>query len=162
GPWLIGMQRRWGVPAMTAPCPDPRTRAQDLLCHEVRSVHERTNRLFSWLLMAQWLAGLACALWISPLAWSGVRSSTHPHVLAATVVVGVYHLVRGLWSPQSVFGPGAAANWRWAEHAGWVLFEDSCLIPSCLRGLSEMTAIADRQAQLEQSKAATEDEVRAR
>jgi signal transduction histidine kinase/DNA-binding response OmpR family regulator len=94
---------------------------------------------------------------------TGGRIETHFHVfgslaflsfyrdwrvlIPATVVTALDHFLRGLLLPQSVYGVLAAANWRWLEHAGWVLFEDVFLIASCLRSTSEMWKIAERTAE---------------
>jgi len=96
---------------------------------------------------------------------TGGRIETHFHVfgslaflafyrdwrvlVTATVVVALDHLLRGLLWPESVFGTSNAGNWRWLEHAGWVVFEDIILVLACLRGRKEMTDIARRQAELE-------------
>jgi signal transduction histidine kinase/DNA-binding response OmpR family regulator len=72
-----------------------------------------------------------------------------PVLVTATTLVAFDHLVRGLYWPQSVFGVLTASNWRWLEHAGWVLFEDVFLVYSCRLGNSEMREIALRQAELE-------------
>jgi PAS domain S-box-containing protein len=48
----------------------------------------RTDRVFGWLLVGQWLFGIACAFTVSPLAWVGPKSSTHIHVWAATLLGG--------------------------------------------------------------------------
>lgn len=85
-----------------------------------------------------------------------------PVLITATVVIALDHMIRGIAAPLSVFGIGTASPWRWVEHAGWVVFEDSILIFSCRRGLAELHAIAERQAGLEEAKAATEAEVRER
>ena len=74
---------------------------------------------------------------------TGGRIETHFHVFGslaflsfyrdwrvlvpATVVVAADHFLRGLFWPQSVYGVLAASEWRWLEHAGWVLFEDTFL-----------------------------------
>ena len=71
---------------------------------------------------------------------TGGRIETHFHVfgslaflafyrdwrvlITATVVVAADHFFRGVYWPQSVFGVFVASNWRWVEHAGWVVFED--------------------------------------
>ena len=47
-----------------------------------------TALLFAGLLVFQWLAGIVVAQWISPLAWAGPTSGTHPHVWAAVVLGG--------------------------------------------------------------------------
>jgi two-component system sensor histidine kinase/response regulator len=96
---------------------------------------------------------------------TGGRIETHFHVfgslaflslyrdwrvlVSASAVVAVDHLLRGIYWPQSVFGVLVASPWRWLEHAGWVIFEDAVLIPSCLQSLREMREIAWRRAELE-------------
>jgi signal transduction histidine kinase/CheY-like chemotaxis protein len=96
---------------------------------------------------------------------TGGRIETHFHVfgslaflsfyrdykvlLSATVVVAADHLLRGIYWPQSVYGMVLASEWRWLEHAAWVIFEDVFLIQSCIRGTAEMREIAHRQAQME-------------
>jgi two-component system sensor histidine kinase/response regulator len=96
---------------------------------------------------------------------TGGRIETHFHVfgslaflafyrdwrvlVSASAVVAADHFVRGMYFPQSVFGVLAASPWRWVEHAGWVVFEDGFLVASCLRGVKEVRAIAERTAQLE-------------
>jgi two-component system sensor histidine kinase/response regulator len=97
---------------------------------------------------------------------TGGRIETHFHVfgslaflafyrdwrvlIPATVVVALDHLLRGIFWPQSVYGVFIASQWRWLEHAAWVLFEDVFLIMACHRGLVEMRQTADRTAALEQ------------
>src|SRR5262249_13358246 len=83
-------------------------------------------------------------------------------LLSATVVVAADHFLRGLYWPQSVFGVLVASQWRWLEHAGWVVFEDVFLILSCVQGVREMRHIADRQAQLEALNAEFEQRVEER
>jgi len=96
---------------------------------------------------------------------TGGRIETHFHVfgslaflafyrdwrvfIPATIVVGLDHMVRGLFWPQSVYGVLSATPWRSVEHATWVIFEDIFLILSCRRGLQEMHDIASHRAQLE-------------
>src|SRR6267142_939156 len=48
----------------------------------------RTDRMFAWLMVFQWLAGIAAALWISPRTWIGGTSQTHMHVWAAIFLGG--------------------------------------------------------------------------
>jgi PAS domain-containing protein len=108
----------------------------------------------------------------------GGRIETHFHVfgslaflafyrdwrvlITASAVVAVDHLLRGFFWPQSVYGVLDGAEWRWAEHAGWVVFEDIFLIASCLRGVREMKEIAQRQVLLEASNQQTEQTVQQR
>ena len=97
---------------------------------------------------------------------TGGRLETHFHVFGslaflafyrdwrvlvpATIVVALDHMLRGIFWPQSVYGVLVASQWRWLEHAAWVLFEDVFLVVSCRRSLAEMKETADRTAALEQ------------
>src|SRR6266478_4762554 len=51
-------------------------------------IHLRTDRMFAWLMLFQWVAGIAAALWISPRTWIGATSQTHMHVWAAIFIGG--------------------------------------------------------------------------
>jgi signal transduction histidine kinase len=82
--------------------------------------------------------------------------------ISASAVVAADHLIRGLFFPVSVFGEFGASNWRWLEHAGWVIFEDFFLIIACARSVAEMQQIALRQAQIEHSYQTVEEKVRER
>jgi PAS domain S-box-containing protein len=106
---------------------------------------------------------------------SGGRIETHFHVFGSlaflsfyrdwrvivtgTVVVAADHFLRGLYWPESAYGLTTGAEWRWLEHAGWVVFIDIFLLYSCLRSRSEMWAIAERQAKLEETNATIEQTV---
>ena len=97
---------------------------------------------------------------------TGGRIETHFHVfgslaflafyrdwrvlIPATVVVALDHLLRGIFWPQSVYGVLIASQWRWLEHAAWVVFEDVFLIMACWRSQIEMQETANRTAALEQ------------
>jgi PAS domain S-box-containing protein len=96
---------------------------------------------------------------------TGGRIETHFHVfgslaflafyrdwrvlIPATVVVAADHMVRGVFWPQSVYGVVVASQWRWLEHAAWVLFEDVFLLVACRRSIAEMKYTAERTATLE-------------
>jgi len=98
---------------------------------------------------------------------SGGRIETHFHVFGslaflafyrdwrvlvpATLVVALDHLLRGIFWPQSVYGVLVASQWRWLEHAAWVVFEDVFLAMSCVRGMRELRHIANRTAVLERA-----------
>jgi diguanylate cyclase (GGDEF)-like protein len=91
---------------------------------------------------------------------TGGRIETHFHVFGslaflafyrdwrvlvpATVVVAVDHFLRGFFWPESVYGVLTVSSWRWLEHAGWVLFEDTFLFIAVRRNISEMQDIAAR------------------
>ena len=49
----------------------------------------RCDHVFASLLAIEWLAGIAVAIWISPLTWSGLISQTHVHVWAAIFLGGL-------------------------------------------------------------------------
>ena len=96
---------------------------------------------------------------------TGGRLETHFHVfgslaflafyrdwrvlIPATVVVALDHMLRGMFWPQSVYGVVVASQWRWLEHAAWVVFEDIFLVVACVRSVAEMRQTADRTATLE-------------
>jgi signal transduction histidine kinase len=56
-----------------------------------------------------------------------------------------------------VYGVLVASEWRWVEHAAWVVFEDVVLVMSCTRGVRELREIAVRTVILEE---ANRDETR--
>jgi PAS domain S-box-containing protein len=106
---------------------------------------------------------------------TGGRIETHFHIfgslaflaiyrdwkvlLTATVVAVIDHFTRGWWWPQSIFGVLTPNPWRWLEHAGWVLFEDTFLIISIRRSLGEMLEVATRRAKLEATNSLIETKV---
>jgi methyl-accepting chemotaxis protein len=63
-------------------------RAAELFGAHLREVHVKTDRMFAVLLGVEWLVGIAFAVLISPLAWSGSDSSIHPHLIAAVFLGG--------------------------------------------------------------------------
>src|SRR5687768_15820818 len=63
-----------------------RTRA--LFQESQNNIHKRADHLFSNLMVFQWLAGIAAALWISPRTWIGASSQMHWHVWAAIFLGG--------------------------------------------------------------------------
>ncbi len=196
-------------------------RTTQLFAEHQRRIHIRSDRLFAWLLILQWLAAIGVAAWVSPHQWAGVVRQTHVHMLSAewlgavivslpvllvlfqpgravtrhvvgagqmlmgallihlsggriethfhvfgslallafyrdwrvllsaSAIVGLDHFLRGLLWPQSIYGTVIGTDWRWLEHAAWVAFIDIFLIWSCVQGVREMTAIAERRAELE-------------
>jgi PAS domain S-box-containing protein len=61
-------------------------RASTLLAEHLHAIHVRTDRLFARLMVVQWVAGIAAALWITPLTWVGPLGSTHAHVWTAILL----------------------------------------------------------------------------
>src|SRR5262249_26947898 len=80
-------------------------RTAELLQEQRQSLYRRTDRLFAWLMLTQWLCGIAAALWISPRRWVCVSSSGHIHVLAAVGLGGAISLFPGL---MALLRPGEA------------------------------------------------------
>jgi len=70
-------------------------------------------------------------------------------LITASAVTAVYHVLFGVLAPQDIYGVYVIQPWRWAEHIGWVVFEDVFLIVSIGQSLKEMIGLAERQADLE-------------
>lgn len=106
---------------------------------------------------------------------TGGRIETHFHVFGslaflsfyrdwrvlvpATIIVAADHFLRGLFWPQSVYGVLAASEWRWLEHAGWVLFENTFLLIAIKHSVKEMWDIAERTAEIKTLNAGLEHHV---
>ncbi|AKQ66268.1 Methyl-accepting chemotaxis protein [Myxococcus hansupus] len=58
-------------------------RSQALFDAHQASLGRRTDRMFSGLMVLQWVAGLVVALVVAPRTWAGTSSTVHPHVWAA-------------------------------------------------------------------------------
>ncbi len=85
---------------------------------------------------------------------TGGRIETHFHIygslaflafyrdwrvlIPATIVTAFDHIFRGWFYPQSIYGILINNEWRWIEHASWVIFEDVFLILLCQKNLKEM------------------------
>jgi two-component system sensor histidine kinase/response regulator len=67
-------------------CAGTLTRARQLRDEHHQQICRQTDRLFATLMIVQWIAGIAAALWISPRAWAGRSSHVHPHVWAAILL----------------------------------------------------------------------------
>jgi PAS domain S-box-containing protein len=65
-----------------------RQRAGELFHEHQQQIYGRTDRMFAVLMVIQWVASIAAALWISPRTWSGPSSQLHIHVWAAIVLGG--------------------------------------------------------------------------
>ncbi|HZI94297.1 MAG TPA: histidine kinase dimerization/phospho-acceptor domain-containing protein, partial [Patescibacteria group bacterium] len=61
-------------------------RAGVLYQQDRAAILRRTDRLFAGLMLVEMLAGIGGALWLSPLTWKGMSSTTHPHVWAALLL----------------------------------------------------------------------------
>jgi signal transduction histidine kinase len=209
----------------------PAPRVAEIFNEHQQDICKRTDHMFAVLMALQWIAGIAAAYWISPLAWAGGTSRVHLHIWAAlllggaissfpialaiiqpgrvstrytiavgqmltgallihltggriethfhvfgslaflsfyrdwrvlvpaTIIVAADHFLRGVFWPQSVYGVLTASEWRWVEHAGWVLFEDTFLLIAIKRSVSEMWGTAERTAEIESLNQGLEDRV---
>ena len=63
--------------------------ANSILQERRLAVWKQTDRMFACLMAFQFIAGIAAALWVSPRAWVGLSSHTHPHVWAAIILGGL-------------------------------------------------------------------------
>lgn len=206
-------------------------RTRQLETEQLDQIHRSTDRMFFWLMLAQYVGAIVAAFLISPLTYAGANASIHPHVVTAvvlggfiagpvflatlawqgrsstrmivavcqmlmssllihlsggsiethfhifvslaflaayrdwqilipaTVVVLADHIVRGLYFPQSIYGVGSGAEWRFLQHAGWVVFEDVILVVTCRRGVKEIREISAGRAGVEDAKTQIESVV---
>src|SRR5215469_438271 len=67
-------------------------RAQAIFAQAEGQIFRRTDHLFAALMVLQWAAAIAAALWISPRTWEGSVSQTHIHVWAAVLLGGAITL----------------------------------------------------------------------
>lgn len=81
------------------------SRAKVRLARQIDLVHRKTDRLFAYLLGAEWLAGIAVALIFSPWAWEGKARAVHTHVWAASLLGG---LIVSLPIALALLRPGGA------------------------------------------------------
>src|SRR5258705_402537 len=77
------------------------------------------------------------------------RRAKVDRMFAVLLVIQYLAGILGVIWPESVYGVANAEWWRFLEHAGWVVFEDIFLIWSCIFGIREMKASAERQASIE-------------
>ncbi|MBI1764106.1 MAG: response regulator, partial [Acidobacteria bacterium] len=67
-------------------------RAATVFRAQQQQIFQQTDRMFAALMVVQWAASLAAALWLSPRTWAGTTSQTHVHVWAALLLGGVITL----------------------------------------------------------------------
>jgi signal transduction histidine kinase/DNA-binding response OmpR family regulator len=95
---------------------DARTRV--LHDEHYQRIAVRTDHLFAMLLGGQWLFAIVLALAVSPRAWNGLSSSTHPHVFYA---LGLGALVTVPCALLAWRRPGAAST-RYAIAVAQMVF----------------------------------------
>ena len=84
-----------------------RERAVRIFREDQLRVYIRTDRMFAMLLLFQWVAGIATAIWISPMAWNLDHSTVHPHIWAAIFLSGI---ISSLPIALAVYHPGLAVT----------------------------------------------------
>ena len=65
-------------------------RATELVKEHQTAIFAQTSRLFTILMVAQWIAGIIAAVWISPRTWQGATSQIHLHVWLAIFLGGTF------------------------------------------------------------------------
>lgn len=80
-------------------------RADELLEGHRQRMWRRTDRMFVWLMLTEWCAGICLALWFFPWTWAGDARSMHPHLWSAVVLGAV---VTGLPVMLALRQPGRA------------------------------------------------------
>jgi signal transduction histidine kinase/ActR/RegA family two-component response regulator len=64
-------------------------RAEEIYAEGTLERHRGTDRIFLWLLLAQWAFAIVLALMVSPYAWEGKTRSIHMHVQIAVFFGGL-------------------------------------------------------------------------
>jgi hypothetical protein len=54
-----------------------------------QEIFRSTDRMFSWLLIGEWVFGILLALAVSPYAWAGKEKTVHAHVWTALLLGGL-------------------------------------------------------------------------
>jgi two-component system sensor histidine kinase/response regulator len=83
-------------------------------------------------------------------------------IVVASAIVTIDHIARDLYWPMSIFGSDLVSNWRWVEHAGWVIFEDIFLIYTGIRSRRLINEYAGKRAEAEITTERIEEAVIAR
>jgi hypothetical protein len=98
-------------------------KAQVAFADHQRMISRRTDRFFAWLMIAQWLAGILIALWLSPFRWQGNMLAAGTHLWAVLVLGGI---ITALPVSLAFYMPGAPVT----RHviAGAQMFMSSLLI----------------------------------
>jgi two-component system sensor histidine kinase/response regulator len=82
-----------------------RARADELFNQHRDQIYLKTDRLFARLMIVQWIAGIAAAVFVAPRTWSGLTSSIHLHVWGA-IFMGAAISAFPLWMIRTA--PGTA------------------------------------------------------
>ena len=82
-------------------------RTECLLQESQQAIYRRTDRMFAWLMLFQWVASIIAAVVISPHAWAGATSHIHIHVWTALLLGGA---VTAFPVCLAFFRPGEAST----------------------------------------------------
>ena len=119
------------------------------------------------------------------MLWSGLlihltggRIETHFHVFGslallafyldwrvlatATIVTTIDHAIRGILWPMSIYGVATGQEWRFAEHAWWVLFEVMFLTLAIFNHRKELLTSVEHKTRIEAQKREVEKTVQER
>lgn len=80
-------------------------RAEEHLKAHLGGICRSTDRVFAWLILAEWLGAILTALVLSPESWTGTRSHTHIRVWSAFLLGGG---IASLPVCMAFFKPGLA------------------------------------------------------
>lgn len=64
---------------------DP-ARVNEIFHARCNELHKNTDRMFAGLLVFEWLAAMATAIFLSPQTWNGSAASLHMHIVASSVL----------------------------------------------------------------------------
>src|SRR5262245_13389952 len=64
-------------------------RAQELFAIHTDRMRSQTDRMFAWLMVAQWLFAILLAIVFSPYGWEGKFRTVHFHVYVAIFLGGI-------------------------------------------------------------------------
>lgn len=78
-------------------------------------------------------------------------------LVLASVIIILDHFIRGFYFPFSLYGVSSGVEWRWLEHAAWVIFEDAFLVYTCIYTIKEMKQTAFTHCELMNARLDTEN-----
>ena len=69
--------------------------ADAIFARDLDAGRRRTDRLFFWLLLGQWVFAIGLALWLSPYSWAGRSRQLHVHLQLAILLGGAINAAAG-------------------------------------------------------------------
>jgi hypothetical protein len=114
-------------------------RADDIFREQLLAAYQRVDRIFAFLLTAEWLSAILVALMISPYAWAGETALIQIHVWTAIILGGA---IISLPVALALLSPGTSMT-RHAVGAGQMLL--SALLIHLWGGLTAHAMQGDRE-----------------